>query len=176
MLCTKVEDFPEWVHVGKNFQFQPPISFGYSLTFDKDEKGKVIYPLRQREHNYKVIIGDDVQVGAFTTIDRGSWRDTYIGDRVKMDSHVHVAHNCQVFDDVQLIVKSCLLGSVTVDNKSYIGANATIIQHIKIGKNCFVEAGTIVNRSMPDNTRAKTWKTRIVGDRDFLYNGGRINW
>lgn len=176
-LCWKVEEFPDFVEVGNNFQFKPPIAFGeWSLTFKKDEKGKVIYPLEQNEHNYKIIIGDDVMCGSFTNIDRGSWRDTIIGNGTKMDSFVHVAHNCQVGKDVQLIVKSCLLGSVTVGDRSYIGANATIIQRMKIGKDCFVEAGAIVNRSMPDNTRAKTWKTRIVGDRDFLYNGGRIWW
>jgi len=173
----KEEDFPDYVKVGKNLMWKPPICFGeWSLTFDKDSKGKVIYPLRQREHNYDIIIGDDVMLGSFVNIDRGSWRDTIIGDGTKMDSFVHVAHNCQVGKDVQLIVKCCLLGSVTVGDRSYIGANSTIIQRMRIGKDCFVEAGAIVNRSMPDNTRAKTWKTRIVGDRDFLYDGGRIIW
>jgi UDP-3-O-[3-hydroxymyristoyl] glucosamine N-acyltransferase len=176
-VCFKVEDFPDYVTVGKNLMWKPPICFGeWSITFDKDEKGKVIYPLRQREHNYKIIIGDDVQIGSFTNIDRGSWRDTIIGNGTKMDSLVHVAHNCQIGNDNQLFVKCCLLGSVTIGNKSTVGANATVIQHIKIGNNCFVEAGAIVNRSMPDNTRAKTWKTRIVADRDWINNGGRINW
>ena len=176
-IAFKIEDFPDWVEVGKNLMWKPPVCFGeWSITFDKDEKGKPIYPLRQREHNYKIIIGDNVQIGSFTNIDRGSWRDTIIGNGTKMDSFVHIAHNCQIGEDNQLLVRCGLMGSVTMGNRNTIGTDASIIQHIKIGNNCFVEAGAIVNRSLPDNTRAKTCKARVVGDRDFIYSGGRIYW
>lgn len=175
VVCFIEDDFPDWVTVGKNLMWKPPITFGeWSLTFDRDMKtNKVFYPLHQREHTGKIIIGDDVQIGSFTNIDRGSWRDTIIGRGTKMDSFVHIAHNCQIGEDNQLIVRSALMGSVTMGNRNYIGTDASVIQHIKIGNNCFVEAGAIVQRSMPDNTRAKTWKTRIVADKDYV---GRIRW
>jgi len=178
VVCFSEKDFPEWVTVGKNLMWKPPICFGeWSLTFDRDLKtNKVFYPLRQREHNFRIIIGDNVQIGSFTNIDRGSWRDTIIGKGTKMDSFVHIAHNCQIGRDNQLLVRCGLMGSVTMGDKNTIASDATIVQHINIGNNCYVEAGAIVQRSMPDNTRAKTWKTRIVADRDYISNGGRIRW
>lgn len=178
VVIFKKEDIPDWVQVGKNFTFKPPICFGeWSLTFNRDlETNKFYYPLVQRAHPKKIIIGDDVQIGSFVNIDRGSVRDTTIGNGVKIDSSVNIAHNAIVGDDTILILRCVLLGSSEVGSKCYIGCNSVIIEHIKVGNNCFVEAGAIVNRSMPDNTRAKTYKTRLVGDREHLNTGKKIRW
>ena len=178
VVVNKIEDIPDWVEVGKNFTFKPPICFGeWSLTFNRNlETNEFYYPLVQRPHNQKIIIGDNVQLGSFVNIDRGSVKPTTIGNGVKVDSTVNIAHNCTVGDDTILILRCVLLGSVEVGSRCYIGCNSVIIEHMKVGNNCFVEAGAIVNRSMPDNTRAKTHKTRLVGDRKHLNMGKKIRW
>jgi len=84
----------------------------------KDDKWKHI------ENHYKVIIGDDVDIGSCCTIDRGRWRDTEIGDGTKIDNGTHIGSSV-------IIGKHCLIGAhVVIPNDSIIDDNTVIVAGI----------------------------------------------
>ena len=68
------------------------IASGSGFGFMRDESGR----LKRNEHNFEVKIGKDVEIGRLVNIDKGSWRDTKIGQGTKIDSHVHISHNAIV--------------------------------------------------------------------------------
>lgn len=81
----------------------------------------------------RVIIQDNVEIGAATTIDRGALGDTVIGEGVKLDNLVQIGHNAQVGRDVVLVAQSGLGGSSTVGDFVIIGGQVGIADHAVIG-------------------------------------------
>lgn len=95
-------------------------------------------------HLGSVIIGSDVRIHSNTTIDRGVFSHTIIGDNVMIDNHVHVAHNCQIGDRVRIAAGAIVAGSVVVEDEAWIGIGATIMQGVTIGKGAVIGAGAVV--------------------------------
>jgi UDP-3-O-[3-hydroxymyristoyl] glucosamine N-acyltransferase len=85
-----------------------------------------------------VEIGDDVEIGANTTIDRGSLDDTRIGEGVKLDNLVHVAHNCQIGAHTVIAAQTGISGSCV------IGKNVVIGGQVGIADGCELEGGAII--------------------------------
>jgi UDP-3-O-[3-hydroxymyristoyl] glucosamine N-acyltransferase len=85
-----------------------------------------------------VEIGDDVEIGANTTIDRGSLEDTQIGDGVKIDNLVQVAHNVRVGEHSVLAAQTGVSGSSTIGTRVIVGGQVGIADH------CRIEDGAIV--------------------------------
>jgi UDP-3-O-[3-hydroxymyristoyl] glucosamine N-acyltransferase len=83
-------------------------------------------------HTGKVIIGDNVEIGACTTVVRATVAATIIGDHVKMDDHVHVAHNCTVGEKSILTAGVVLCGSVTIGEGVWIGVNAVVLNGLHV--------------------------------------------
>jgi UDP-3-O-[3-hydroxymyristoyl] glucosamine N-acyltransferase len=79
-----------------------------------------------------VRIGNDVEIGANTTIDRGAIGDTVIGDGVKMDNHIQIAHNVKVGAHTAMAAQSGIAGSTTVGERCMIGGQVGIAGHITI--------------------------------------------
>ncbi len=98
--------------------------FGYILRNGRHEK---------IPHVGRCLIGDDVEIGANTTIDRGSVGDTVIGDGTKIDNLVHIAHNCRVGKRCVLAAQVGLAGSVVVEDGSAIGGQVGVGDHCTIG-------------------------------------------
>lgn len=94
-----------------------------------------------------VIIGDDVEIGANVTIDRGTTGSTRIGTGTKIDNLVHIAHNVQVGEHCLLLGQSGISGSTTVGNNVTLAGQAGIIGHVTIGDNVIIggKAGVIGN-------------------------------
>jgi UDP-3-O-[3-hydroxymyristoyl] glucosamine N-acyltransferase len=95
-----------------------------------------------------VRIGDDVEIGANSCVDRGALADTVIEDGVKIDNLVQVGHNCRI--GRHTVISGCtgLAGSATVGAHCMIGGAAMIIGHITIADHVHVSAGTFVSRSI----------------------------
>ena len=106
----------------------------------RDKKGI----LKRNIHNFDVIIGKDVEIGRLTNIDKGSYRDTVIGDGTKIDSLVHVGHNAIIGKHCLLVAGCVIGGSAEVGDYTHIGMNASIKDHVKIGKHVIVGAGAVV--------------------------------
>jgi UDP-3-O-[3-hydroxymyristoyl] glucosamine N-acyltransferase len=80
-----------------------------------------------------LLIEDDVEIGANTTIDRGALRQTKIGRGTKIDNLVHVGHNCEIGEDVILVALTGISGSSTVGNGAVIAGQVGVGDHAHIG-------------------------------------------
>jgi UDP-3-O-[3-hydroxymyristoyl] glucosamine N-acyltransferase len=77
-------------------------------------------------------IGDDVEIGANTTIDRGALETTRIGRGTKIDNLVHIGHNCQFGEDVIIAAQAGFSGSITIENNVVIGGQVGVGEHARI--------------------------------------------
>ena len=95
-----------------------------------------------------VVIGDDVEIGANTCIDRGALDDTVIGDGVKLDNQIQVGHNCRI--GAHTVIAGCtgISGSVTIGEHCLIGGAVGIVGHIKIADHVSVSAMSLVTKSL----------------------------
>jgi UDP-3-O-[3-hydroxymyristoyl] glucosamine N-acyltransferase len=80
-----------------------------------------------------LVIEDDVEIGANSTIDRGALRQTRIGRGTKIDNLVHVGHNCDIGEDVIVVALTGISGSSTVGNGAVIAGQVGIGDHVQIG-------------------------------------------
>jgi UDP-3-O-[3-hydroxymyristoyl] glucosamine N-acyltransferase len=99
-------------------------------------------------HIGRVVIGDDVEVGANTTIDRGAMADTIIEDGVKLDNQIQIGHNVRI--GVHTTIAGCvgIAGSATIGARCVIGGAAMISGHLRIGDDVHVSGGTAVTSSI----------------------------
>ena len=95
-----------------------------------------------------VIVEDDVEIGANTTVDRAVFGATRIGRGSKIDNLVHVAHNVQIGEDVAIAAAVFIAGSVRIGNRVLIGGLVGIRDHVVIGDDAIVQGGTGVARSV----------------------------
>lgn len=100
----------------------------------------------------KVYIGNNVYVGANSTISRGGADNTIISDDVKIDANVRIGHDVQLSRCVEVISGSIVGGYSSVDENTVLSLNSTIKNRISIGKNAFVGMGSIVSNNVQDNT------------------------
>lgn len=100
----------------------------------------------------KVLIGDNVEVGANTSVDRGSLRDTIIGEGVKLDNQIQIAHNVVIGAHTAIAALVGIAGSTTIGRYCTIGGEAGVIGHLTIGDHCHIAAQSLVTRSLPDGS------------------------
>lgn len=98
----------------------------------------------------RVVVGDDVEIGANTTIDRGAMGDTVIEDGVKLDNQIQVAHNCLI--GAHTVIAGCagIAGSTHIGRGCQIGGAAMIVGHITIADGSVIGGGTLVDSSLPE--------------------------
>jgi UDP-3-O-[3-hydroxymyristoyl] glucosamine N-acyltransferase len=92
----------------------------------------------------RVVIGSDVEVGANTTIDRGALDDTVIGDGVKLDNLIQIAHNVRIGDHTIMAGCAGVAGSAQIGARCMIGGQAGISGHLSIADDVVVSAWTLV--------------------------------
>lgn len=95
-----------------------------------------------------VEIGDDVEIGANTTIDRGTLGDTVIEEGVKLDNQIQIAHNVKIGAHTAIAACVGIAGSATIGRNCALGGAAMIYGHITIADNVSVSAGTLVMKSL----------------------------
>jgi UDP-3-O-[3-hydroxymyristoyl] glucosamine N-acyltransferase len=100
-----------------------------------------------------VIIGDDVEIGANVTIDRGALGPTTIGKGTKIDNLVQIAHNVTIGDYSLLVAQAGIAGSTKLGNYAILGGQVGIAGHLKIGNRAIVMAQAGVMRDVPDGER-----------------------
>ena len=100
-----------------------------------------------------VVIGDDVEIGANTMIDRGAVEDTVIGYGVKIDNQVQIAHNCDIGEDVLIAAQSGLSGNTTIEARAILMARCATTGHLTIGAGAFLAANTGVHHDVPAGAR-----------------------
>jgi len=115
--------------------------FGYAQSSDGWNK---------IEHLGGVRIGKNVEVGAKSAIDRGALGDTVIEDGVKIDNHVHVAHNSYIGENTAIAGQSGMAGSVKIGKNCQIAGHVGIVGHIEIADNVTIMAKTLVTKSIKE--------------------------
>jgi len=105
-------------------------------------------------HIGRCIIGDDVEIGANTTIDRGSIDDTVVGNGTKIDNLVHIAHNVRIGEKCLLMAQVGVAGSVTIGDGAILAGQAGISGHLTIGAGARLAAQAGVFGDIP---AGETW-------------------
>jgi UDP-3-O-[3-hydroxymyristoyl] glucosamine N-acyltransferase len=95
-----------------------------------------------------VQIGDDVEIGANTCIDRGALQDTLIEDGVKLDNLIQIGHNVRVGRNTAMAGCVGVAGSATIGEHCTIGGGAIILGHLTLGPDVNISAGTLVSKSI----------------------------
>jgi UDP-3-O-[3-hydroxymyristoyl] glucosamine N-acyltransferase len=114
--------------------------FGY----ERDENGvPVRFP-----HLGAVVIGDDVEIGANSVVDRGTLGDTRVGDRTKIDNLCHIAHNVTIGADVMIAAGAMIAGSTALGNRVWVGPQAAVSDGIRIGDDAYISLGAVVTRDV----------------------------
>ena len=96
-----------------------------------------------------VRIGDDVEIGANTTVDRGALDDTVIEEGAKLDNQIQVGHNVRIGAHTAIAACTGIAGSADIGRHCIIGGAAMIHGHIRIADHVHVSAGTLISRSLP---------------------------
>lgn len=96
----------------------------------------------------RVIIGNDVEIGASTTIDRGALDDTQIGDGCKIDNQIQIGHNCVIGRHCVIAACAAIAGSVTLQDNVIVGGAAMIAGHVTIASGAVISGGSLVMKNI----------------------------
>jgi len=120
-----------------------------------------------------VEIGNDVEIGANTTIDRGTIEATVIEDGVKLDNLVQIAHNARIGAHTIMAAMSGVAGSTRVGRRCMVGGGAVMINHLDIADDVLVTFRSVVTRSI---SQAGTWSGALPADeaRQWRRNAARF--
>jgi len=162
--------------IGNNVLIHPGCSIGqdgYGFVFFGPE-GHLKVPQSGR-----VLIQNDVEIGAGTTIDRGSLRDTVIGEGTKIDNQVQIGHNVTIGRHCLLAAQVGLAGSLTMGDNVALGAKVGINNHLHIGDGAQVTAMSGVKDDIPANGRwggffakpTRQWFKEIVAMERLVRDG-----
>ncbi|MEA2836723.1 MAG: UDP-3-O-[3-hydroxymyristoyl] glucosamine N-acyltransferase [Bradyrhizobium sp.] len=127
----------------------------------------------------RVLIQHDVEIGAGTTIDRGSVRDTVVGEGTKIDNQVQIGHNVTVGRHCLLAAKAALGGSLTIGDHVALGAGVGINNHVNIGDGAQITAMSGVKDDVPARGRwggffakpTRQWFREIVAVERLVRDG-----
>ena len=96
----------------------------------------------------RVVIGDDVEIGANTSIDRGALDDTVIGDGVKLDNQIQIAHNVTIGEHAAMAGCVGIAGSTKIGRRCTVGGAGMIVGHLELADDVHISAGSMVTKSL----------------------------
>ena len=134
---------------------------GFGFNFDK--KKRIKFP-----HIGRVIIENDVLIGSFCSIDRGSLTDTVIGEFTSIDNQVQIAHNVKIGNFCMIAAQSGIAGSTIIGNNVKIGGQTGVSGHLSIGNNVKIGGKSGVIADISDNQTVMGYPAKSI--RDFLTN------
>jgi len=117
----------------------------------------------------RLMIEDDVEIGANATVDRGALDETRIRRGAKIDNLVHVGHNCEIGEDVVIAAQTGLSGSITIEKGAVLGGQVGIGEHATIGEGVMLggQAGVLPNKILRGKGMA-FWGTPAHPLREYL--------
>ena len=114
---------------------------GFGLAWNKDSWLKI-------PQIGRVLLGNDVEVGANTTIDRGALGDTVIEDGVKLDNQIQIAHNCRIGKHTAIAGCVGIAGSTSIGAYCTVGGAAMFVGHIEVADKVHIAGGALVSKSI----------------------------
>ena len=121
----------------------------------------------------RAVLGNDVEVGSCTSIDRGAIEDTVIADGVKIDSQVHIAHNVKVGEHTAMAGCAAVAGSSTIGAYCTIAGGAGLTGHIELADHVHISGATAVTRSIR-KPGVYTGTVPAIEHADWLKNFARL--
>ena len=112
----------------------------------------------------RVIVQDDVEIGANSTIDRGGIRDTVIGEGTKIDNLVQIGHNVMVGRHCIVAGQVGISGSVTIGDRAMFGGQAGVIDNVTIGEGALITGCSVVATDVPPGERWAGFPARPMKD------------
>lgn len=122
-----------------------------------------------------VEIGDDVDVGANTTIDRGAVEDTIIANGVKLDNLIQVGHNVTIGENTIIAGCVAIAGSTVIGKNCMIGGKTSFAGHIKVADNVMITGMTAVTKSIPESGIYSSGIVGAVPNKEFRKNNARFH-
>lgn len=122
----------------------------------------------------RVVIGNDVEIGANTTIDRGALDDTVVEDGVKLDNQIQIAHNVHIGAHTAMAGCVGVAGSTRIGRHCTVAGSAMIIGHLEIADRVNISVGTLVTKSI---SQPGTYTSSIPSQahRDWLKNAAQLH-
>ena len=138
---------------------------GFGFTVDEGT-GKVV----KKPQELEAVVGNQVEIGANSCVDRGSWRETIIGDFCKLDNHVQVGHNAQLGKACILCAQTALGGSSTLGDYVVMGGKSAVKDHVSVCSQVRIaaKAGVIADIAEPGDyagfpaVPAGEWRRQVV--------------
>lgn len=121
----------------------------------------------------RVIIGNDVEIGANTTIDRGALDDTIIEDGVKLDNQIQIGHNVRVGAHTAMAGCVGIAGSARIGRRCTVGGGAIILGHLAIADDVNISAATLVTKSITE-PGTYTGAMPFGAHRDWMKNAAHL--
>lgn len=163
-------------HVGNNCRIDSGVTIRYKTTIGNDviiQSGAVIGSDgfgNARENNTfirippfgNVIIEDNAEIGANTTIDRGNFEPTIIGKGVKLDNLIHVAHNVIINEHTAIAAQTGISGSTTIGKRTIIAGQVGFVGHITVGDDSFIGAKAGVSKDVPPAAKITGYPARDI--------------
>lgn len=120
-------------------------------------------------------VGDDVEIGAGSTIDRGALESTRVGRGTKIDNLVHIAHNCQIGEDVLIAAQVGIAGSSVVGDRAILGGQVGIGEHATVGEGVILggSAGVLSHKRLEGDGQV-FWGVPARPVRDYLRDMARM--
>lgn len=134
----------EYCQIGERCLLHPGVVIGADGFGFAQERGAWV----KIEQLGRVRIGNDVEIGANTCIDRGALDDTVISDGVKLDNLIQIGHNVQVGEHTAIAGNAGVAGSAQIGAHCSIGGAANILGHLKIGDGVAISPTSVVMRSV----------------------------
>ena len=134
------------VQIGKRVVIHPGVVIGADGFGIANDHGKWI----KVPQLGSVRVGDDVEIGANTTIDRGALEDTAIGNGVKLDNQIQIGHNVIIGDNTVIAGCAAIAGSTQIGKNCVIGGATAIAGHIEIVDGVQLTGGTAVSKSIKE--------------------------
>eukprot|EP00871_Galdieria_phlegrea_P002951 jgi/Galph1/3657/GphlegSOOS_G2331.1 len=119
---------------------------GFGFLFDENKQ------VVKKPQTRKVIIGNGVEVGANSCVDRGSWRDTVIGDQTKIDNLVQIGHNVNIKGPAFICGQAGLAGSVTLGSYVRLAGRSGCTDHVTVGDDVDIAACSVLTKDAPSGT------------------------
>ena len=121
----------------------------------------------------RVTIGDNVEIGANTTVDRGALDNTLIGDGCKLDNQIQIGHNCVIGKHCVIAACAAIAGSVTLQDNVTVGGAAMIAGHVTIASGAIISGGSLVMKNI---TRAGQYTSvfPLEEHSHWLHNAAQI--
>ncbi len=118
---------------------------GFGYVFDGQTHVKI-------PQTGSVTIGDDVEIGANSCVDRATFGATVLERGVKLDNHVHIGHNCRIGENTVIAGQVGLSGSVEVGENCTFAGHAGVVDHVKIGDQVIVMMKSAVSKDVPSQS------------------------